>query len=107
MPKEHLYVHDSSEEPSPVTPAQRAFFRWKYVVGSYEYERQHGSAEEARRLAHAAHDFYEQYTALRDGTQAAYRAHDPTPGQVAAPLVVLRERPPLRPNEPPPEPAEY
>src|SRR5712692_4215183 len=99
MPKERLYIADSGIEPSPVTPAERAFFRWRYAAGSYEYERQHGSADEAKRLAATAHDFYEQYTTLRDTPQAAYRAHDPTPGQVAEPLVILREQSPLRPNE--------
>jgi hypothetical protein len=70
MPKERLYILDSGQEPSPVTPAQRAFFRWRYTAGSFEYAREHGLPTEA--VSQQLAERYNAYRALRDGGSVAY-----------------------------------
>ena len=70
MAKERLYIHDSGQEPSPATPAQRAYFRWRYTAGSLEYAREHGLPTEA--LSQELAKRYEAYRALRDGGAVAY-----------------------------------
>jgi len=72
MAKERLYIHDSGQEPSPATPAQRAYFRWRYTAGSLEYACKHGLPTEA--LSQELNDRYDAYRALRDGGSVAYDA---------------------------------
>jgi hypothetical protein len=66
MPKERLYIADSGSEPSVLTDAQAAFFRYQYTLGSYEYACQNGSADEAAVLGQELSGRYEAYKMLRD-----------------------------------------
>src|SRR4051812_3043289 len=54
-------------EPSSPTPAERAFFRWQYAIGSYEYARRHGSPAATEALARQVAERYDTYATLRDG----------------------------------------
>lgn len=71
MAKENLYIADSGIDPSPHTPAQEAFFRWRYAAGSLQYADEHGTKEEARALLQETSELYDIYAALRDGRQRA------------------------------------
>lgn len=105
MSKEHLYIADSGVEPSPITPAQQAYFTWQYKVGSLEYAAQHGSKGEAQALLQEASQLYQAYRVLRDGPSLSY----PIIAGGAPDLDdsrYLRERP-LQPNELPPEMADF
>ena len=95
MSPERLYIADSGIDPSPHTPAQEAFFRWRYAAGSLQYAEEHGTKEEARALLQETTQRYDAYTALRDGRPAA--APLPLPGALydSAPRVVAE---PLAPD---------
>lgn len=67
MSKERLYIADSGVDPSPLTPAQEAFFQWKYAVGTYEYASRHGRGARLEPLADDLVERYETYRTLRDG----------------------------------------
>jgi hypothetical protein len=104
MSKEQGYLHDSGATPTPLTPAEQAFFRYQFVLGSYEYLRQHGSSDDARALNRELDARYGEYRRLRD---ASHDGHVPgDPAWPPAPPGILRESPPLRPGELPPELAE-
>src|SRR4051812_49225409 len=105
MSKEQRYIADSGVTPSPITPAQEAFFRWRMAAGSFEYAAQHGSKEDARAHLNEASQRYDVYRDLRDGRLASYpiiAGGSPDLDEPNAP----RERPLLQPNELPPELAE-
>jgi hypothetical protein len=90
MSKEHLYIADSGIDPSPITPAQEAFFRWRYTAGRLDYAESHGSKDEARALLQETTERYDAYTALRDGRQdpaplpLAESPHDAASGRFVA-----------------------
>lgn len=79
MPKERLYSDIPDNPPSLTNTAERAFFRWQYTLGSYEYARRHGTAEEVRALHDELLERYETYVALRDKAQVAAAAGDSAP----------------------------
>jgi hypothetical protein len=63
----HLYdirVQDSAV--SPLSAAARAYFRWQYALGSYEYAERHRIAAETRALRQVVAERYEAYRRLRD-----------------------------------------
>ncbi|MGH7485625.1 MAG: hypothetical protein ACREMY_08495 [bacterium] len=66
MSKEHEYVSDGEIEPSPITPAQGAFFKWQLALGSYEYARAHGPTEAGEALFQTVYARYTEYLALRE-----------------------------------------
>src|SRR5947209_590787 len=96
MPKErHQYIHDSATEPSPHTPAQRAFFRYRFTLGSYEYSRRHGPPDEAARLDQELDERYEEYRTLRDHPEDLYSAGDSPAASEPGHHLFLRERMPF------------
>src|SRR5581483_9859485 len=106
MSKESLYIADSGGEPSSLIPAQEAFFRYQYTLGSYEYALRTGRDARVQALAEELQERYDAYTALRDGRSVAYNLVAGGSPDLDYPTPA-RERPPLRPNELPPELAEF
>src|SRR5437762_8014205 len=95
MSRERSYHHDFDSGPSPHTSAERAFFRWRYTAGSFEYARKHGSATEA--LSQELAERYDAYRELRDRAADRYNTGDPRTPHDAQQTHLLRERPPLQP----------
>jgi hypothetical protein len=81
-------------EPSSPTPAERAFFRWQYILGSYEYARQHRGPEETEALARQVAERYDEYAALRNGQGwPASSFADQRPGTETGPTTALVAQP--------------
>ncbi len=87
------YIHDSDAEPSSLTPAQEAFFRYQYTLGSYEYTRRHGPAEEAGALSAELDQRYDEYRVLRDYPEDLYAAAGPLASADSGHQLFLCERP--------------
>lgn len=68
---EHLHLHDSGVEPTPLTLAQEAFFRYHYTLGSYEYTRRNGRGARLEIVGQELAERYEAYTTIRDGRPVA------------------------------------
>src|SRR5581483_4546101 len=95
MSKEHGYVHESGVESARFTPAQRAFFDYQYVLGSYEYTRRHGPDANAQAFGQELNQRYERYRTLRDHPKEHYVAGDAPAARQGEQVLFLRERPPF------------
>jgi hypothetical protein len=69
MSSERLHIYDIRVQDSDVpslSAAPRAYFRWQYALGSYEYAERHRIVGESRALRQVVAERYEVYRRLRD-----------------------------------------
>jgi YD repeat-containing protein len=69
MSSERLHLYDSrvkDSDPSSVSAAARAYFRWQYALGSYEYAERHRIVAETRALRQVVAERYEAYRRLQE-----------------------------------------